>query len=41
MWEWTLVILCAVVFVIRIGYLLFDRPSPLGTDAQQRERARK
>ncbi len=41
MWEWTLVILCAVVFVIRIGYLHFDRPSPLGTDAQQRERARK
>lgn len=41
MWEWTLVILCAVVFVIRIGYLLFDRPSPLGTDAQQRERARQ
>lgn len=41
MWEWTLVILCAMVFVIRIGYLLFDRPSPLGTDAQQREQARK
>lgn len=41
MWEWALVILCAAVFVIRIGYLLFDRPSPLGTDAQQRERARK
>lgn len=41
MWEWALVILCAVVFVIRIGYLAFDRPSPLGTDAQQRERARK
>ncbi|GAA4658775.1 hypothetical protein [Amycolatopsis dongchuanensis] len=41
MWEWTLVILCAAVFVIRIGYLHFDRPSPLGTDAQQRERARK
>ncbi|MTD57147.1 hypothetical protein [Amycolatopsis pithecellobii] len=41
MWEWILVILCALVFVIRIGYLLFDRPSPFGTDAQQRERARK
>lgn len=41
MWEWTVVILCAVVFVIRIGYLIFDCPSPLGTDAQQRERARK
>lgn len=41
MWDWTLVILCAVVLVLRVGYLLFDRPSSLGTDAQQRERARK
>jgi hypothetical protein len=41
MWAWTMVILCTVVVVIRVGYLLSDHPSPLGTDRQQRERTRK
>lgn len=35
------IIICGLVFVGLLIRNLFDRPSPLGTDAEQREQARQ
>lgn len=39
--TWVFVAACGLAFVVLLIRNLFDRPSPLGTDAEQRERAQQ